>query len=67
VSNSQIILTMRWATRVMAMFLFLPRARAQRPRERELRRLDKYESEFKAWLIRHEILREPWNWDAYPL
>jgi len=39
----------------------------QRPREKELRRVDKYESEFKAWLIRHEILREPWNWDAYPL
>jgi len=39
----------------------------QRPREKELRRLGKYESKFKAWLIRHKILREPWNWDLYPL
>ena len=39
----------------------------QRPREKELRRLAKYEAEFKAWLIRHEILREPWNWEVYPM
>ena len=39
----------------------------QKPREKELRRLAKYEAEFKAWLIRHEILQEPWNWDMYPL
>ena len=40
----------------------------QRPREKELRRLGKYESEFKAWLCR-TILPEPWDWDnkTYPL
>ena len=39
----------------------------QRPNKRELRRLAKYEAEFKAWLIRNEILHESWNWEAQPL
>lgn len=39
----------------------------QMPREKELQRLRKYESDFKAWLIQHGILREPWNWDLFPL
>ena len=41
--------------------------KAQRPREKELRKLARHKTEFKAWLIRHEILREPWNWDLNPM
>jgi hypothetical protein len=41
----------------------------QRPKQKELRRLTKYEAEFKAWLIRKEIPPEPWDWNSkmYPL
>jgi hypothetical protein len=35
----------------------------QRPREKELRKLAKYEAEFKAWIIRKEIPPQPWDWD----
>jgi hypothetical protein len=40
----------------------------QPPRERELRKLARYESEFKAWLTR-TILGEAWDWnnEMYPL
>ena len=36
----------------------------QRPREKELRRLAKHESDFKAWLIRKGIPPENWDWDS---
>ena len=40
----------------------------QRPRQRELRRLAAYETEFKAWLKRTR-LPDAWNWNntMYPL
>lgn len=38
-----------------------------RPSENELRKLEKYQEEFKAWLIRKGILREPWDWSVWPM
>jgi hypothetical protein len=39
------------------------------PSEKELRRLAKYESEFKAWVVYMCMLPASWDWDnpMYPL
>ena len=45
------------------------RKETHRSREKELRRLAKHESEFKAWVACMCMLPESWDWDdeQYPL
>lgn len=43
-------------------------AKKTRPlKGKELRLFENHKLEFNAWLIRHEILREPWDWNTKPL